>query len=228
MGALFCPLAAEVGSLADWVNVAAATTVGIAVWRVSKKTNALADAANRTSASVAQLELQREAEAAQQRRDEQRLILVTMANPISMALVAMRSTHQLFGQDGFLERFQDSQQVRDFVSNHLRYGIFTIPESVRVRMHFVEIRIAAQILRAEGAATIFLKAIEGVGSTTGDLRTLSATNLSVAISREVAELEEAWEACMAACREAGLKVGPAPDSAPGMESASAGRTAPPL
>ena len=219
MDALFCPLAADVGNWADWANVTAALIVGAAVWRVSRKTNALADAANRTSESVAQLELQREAEAAKLRQHEQRLILVTMANSISVAWVAVKSADDLLRQDGFQAKLRERQVARDTLTDTLRQGLFTIPESVRARMHFVDIRVAAQILRAEGAIPIFQKALEGIGSTSGEVRALGVVQLAKAISRELEELASARTACQDACREAGLKVGPPPNSAPATESA---------
>lgn len=194
MEALFCPLSADLGNWADWANVFVAAAVGIAVWRVSN--------------SVAKLELQRELEAAKLRQDEQRLILVTMANHISIALVAIRNAAQLFRQDGFLQNLRDNQETRDFLSTTLWQGVFTIPEGARARMHFVEMKIAAQILRAEGAIPFFLKSIEAMSTSSADNRVSGSVALSRAVSRELQELTEAWTACHAACREAGLIVGP--------------------
>lgn len=200
-------LSTEWGNLAEWSGVFAGLVVGLAVGMLTRRTNQLAAAANRTSDAMAALESRREAEANILRDAEQRLILVSLASSIGLAYATTNGLCQILGWQGAAQKLADSEEVQKFVKDKLSYGSFRIPDSVRDRMHYLDFQLSAMILRAEGGLPLMRESLRDIARCTPDVRIRGAEAIKVALGNQTRELSVAWEACQNACREAGLAVG---------------------
>lgn len=199
----------ELGTWADWANVVGAGVVGGAVIWLTRRTNKLAEAANRTSETVAALELKRDTTEAASREDERRLLLVSLSYPIGTTLSALTALKKFFATPGVRENILQ-QEVRQIAAAQLQRGRFTIAEGVRGRMHCIDVLTAARILRTEAAIPTFLTALDGLGTQNAELRAFGMETMVQAVDRALADVEAVWVTCHAACQEAGLAVGPLP------------------
>lgn len=200
-------LSADWGNLAEWSGVFAGLVVGIAVGVLTRRTNQLAAAANRTSDAMAALESRREMEAGVLRDVEQRLILVSLASPIGLAYATTNGLHQILCWQGATQKLANSEEIQQFVRDKLSYGSFQIPDSVRDRMHYLDFQLSAKILRAEGGLPLMEESLRDIARCTPDVRIRGAEAIKGALGNQTRELFVAWEACQSACREAGLSVG---------------------
>lgn len=210
MGIDWCPLEADWGNWAEWAAVVATVGVGVAVGLMTRRTNQLAEAANRANAAAAKAAKEREDAAAQLQATEQRLLLISMAAPIGIAWAAADAIDQAMRMAGAVDQVIGSERVRQAFQEQLSIGEFVIPESVRDRLHFVDQRVAASILRSERAFPMLRTSLTMLPHTLGDVQRGMAESFALGVRGLANEAKAAWDACDAASREVGLRMPPAP------------------
>lgn len=207
----WCPLAADWGNWADWAQFAAAVVVGIAVWRVSSRTNELAEAANKTNETLLRLEAAREMDAVQLRAAERRLLLVSMAMPLRTARATAGSFVETIGDDSVRDDAINKIDSIRQLENLFEIGKLRIGEDLRSRLHFLDESTAARLLRIESGFNFCCTLIKTMPDCTQDIRRGSLAKIYLAL-RDTLPLIDAVDAeCTSACEATGVprvKLGP--------------------
>lgn len=199
-------LSADWGNIADWGGVIAAAVVGYAVYRVSKRTNDLAAAANRTSDAMADLVQRQAQEAELLRQREQQLLLVALAAPVSRFAKVLDGLKTALEDDKVRKSAARDEEVQTLFIDALRLNALTIPDGIRDRMHFLDPGLAARILRAEGSAALIIDGLTDLHKSEDSDRAIGINTVHHAMKVQYSELESAVVACFAACRDAGLRI----------------------
>lgn len=199
----------DLGTWADWANVVGAGVVGGAVIVLTRRTNKLAEAANRTSETVAELESKRDETEAASREDERRLILISLSYPVGSTKNHLRAVQVILADSAIAASIRLPSTL-DLIREHLELARLTIAESVRARLHCVDLLTAARILRTEAAIPTFLAALNGLALDDAGLREFGLRTMKGAIENAISDADAVWRACHEACRQAGLSVGALP------------------
>ncbi len=193
----WCPLATDWGNVAEIISALATIAVGIAAFYISR-------AANKTASKLANLEIKREIEAETLRGHEQTLILVGMSGVMGKAYAALNACSQTIQREGVAEGMQKADAVRELFLKILRHGQFEIPESTRSRMHFIEPKLAAQILRTQLTIDRCILGIGGLAAISEKAAKFGVASLMIAFPQAATEAHVVFSACQKAQRDLGL------------------------
>lgn len=195
------------GSWADWVNAGAALLVGVALMWLTSKTNKLAEAANRTSQAMAELERKREADDSAMRVDERRQILIAIHDPIGIARATMSVPMLALGNSGqYFQNFVRDATARKAVREALELARFVIPESVRSRLHYLEPSLAGRISRIESGPAYLLTFLAFIPEGPDELAEDGTRAFLRMLRHHVDEMGIVRKASEQACIDAGLPV----------------------
>lgn len=198
------------GNIADWAQFAAAVVVGYAVWRVSKRTNQLAEAANQTNETLLRLEGSRDQEIAALRENEKRLLFITLALPLRSAQATAVSVVRTFTDPEVRREATSTPEDIGRLATLFQIGRLNVSESVRSRLHYLEDTTAARILRIESAFDFCETMLKTMPSCTMDVRRTSLAKIDNSL-REMLPLIAAIDAhCTEACRTCGVELATRP------------------
>lgn len=206
VGILWCPLETAWGNAADWATVAVSLMVGVAVGLMTRRTNALAEAANRTADAAWAAQGAAEAADAALREREQILILISLSTAIGLAVANINALKQMLDIQGWPRRLQTEANLQSLFLERMEAARFTVPESVRDRLHYLDLDIAGRIMRGEAAIPLLAASISHLGSCTPEVAADAVRTYHAALGEYVSELSVALAACQRASSAAGLGV----------------------
>lgn len=198
----------DAGTWADWANALTGLGVGGAVLWLTNRTNKLAAAANRTSNALAAQEARRDAEAIELRAREQRLILVALAMPVGLARATFRTVTNALEVDAYRQRLAQERPIYDEFVGILKRGQLVVPSELRARLHFLDERIAAHILRLESVCTVVDAIVSAMPNCSAEQRSGATASLAETCTAALNESIAVQDACISACRAAGIGVSP--------------------
>lgn len=194
----------ELGTWADWANVAGAAVVGGAVTLLTFRTNKLAESANRTSQAMVDLETQRAIDDAAMRASEQRLILIALHDPIGISQASLSVAYFALEKPDYFENFVHNATARGAVKEAIEKARIDMPETLRSRLHYLEPSLAGRIVRIESAASYLITMLTFIPTDDSEFAKVSARGLHKSIKRYVDEISIVREASRRECESLGL------------------------
>jgi hypothetical protein len=160
MGIEICPLQSDWGNWADWFNVLAAIGVGVAVGLMTRRTNKLAAAANKTNRKLAKLEKQREHQAAEVEQARRRVMLVSIEPLIRVARAQFSVLYNATIEPAFVQRFANERDYRDNFEGWVRGADLTLADAPIAEAHLLGETLGARLARAARTPRLMLRVLE--------------------------------------------------------------------
>jgi hypothetical protein len=203
MDIMICPLEPAWGTWGEWFAGAASLGVGIAIYRLTRRTNKLAAAANHTNELMAKHEFDRTEAENELHAEERRLILVYLSTPILLAQVQIEGLCNAAAEPGFDQKLRN-QSYRDVLTNIVDAAVQPLPDGLRDRMHIVGNPIAARLLRTQSmpaALKLILEFGTNTEATPKEEMGKAAADLLGTLNGDLSLVRLA---CIEACRDAGI------------------------